>query len=62
MQAELSLRGVELHEKDEEMDEIDIGVLIRKSPKWFQSKKKKKKMSIPLNSSYSSESKYKTLS
>ena len=62
MQAELSLRGVELHEKDEEMDEIDIGVLIGKSPKWFQSKKKKKKMSIPLNSSYSSESKYKTLS
>ena len=59
MQAELSLRGVELHEKDEEMDEMDIGVLIRKSPKWFQSKKK---MSIPLNSSYSSESKYKTLS
>ena len=43
MQAELSLRGVELHEKDEEMDEMDIGVLIRKSPKWFQSKKKKKK-------------------
>ena len=61
MQAELSLRDVELHEKDEEMDEMDIGVLIRKSPKWFQSKKKKK-MSIPLNSSYSSESKYKTLS
>ena len=60
MQAELSLRGVELHERDEEMDEMDIGVLIRKSPKWFQSKKKK--MSIPLNSSYSSESKYKTLS
>ena len=43
MQAELSLRDVELHEKDEEMDEMDIGVLIRKSPKWFQSKKKKKK-------------------
>ena len=42
MQAELSLRGVELHERDEEMDEMDIGVLIRKSPKWFQSKKKKK--------------------
>ena len=62
MLAELSLRGLELHEKDEEMDEMDIGELIRKSPKWFQSKKKNKKMSIPLNSSYSSESKYKTLS
>ena len=33
MQAEQSRQGIELHEKEKEMDEKDIGKLTRKSPK-----------------------------
>ena len=33
MQAELLRWGVKLHEKDKEMDEMDIGELIRKKKK-----------------------------